>query len=299
LEVVGYNVTVIHRQVLFNDQVRESSEKLLAPGQVGLLAGWGVFSTIRVFDGVLFAFERHWARMVKDAALFHVPMPCSAEEGRRRLLELVEANGAYNSSLRVVVVRNDGSVWASPQERRSELLAMTSDLHGWGRGVRLGLIPQARHAGSAFAGTKILSWAMNLTWVEEAQARGLDEVVLLNERGEVAECTSANIFIANGTQVWTPPLSSGCLPGVTRGVLLEEAHVPGFSIAEKVLLPEALEAADEVFITSTTRELLPVLEIDGKPMKQGDRARRALQAEFSKYVERYVAEHRAAPAPAR
>ena len=290
---------MIHRHILFNDQVRDSSEKLLAPGQVGLLAGWGVFSTIRVLDGVLFAFERHWARMAKDAALFHVPMPCTAEEGHRRLLELVESNGAHNASLRVVVVRNDGSVWAGPAERRSDLIALTSDLHHWGRGVKLGMIPQARHAASPFAGTKILSWAMNLTWVEEAQAKGFDEVILLNERRELAECTSANIFVANGNQIWTPPISSGCLPGVTRGVLLEEVHVPGFAIGEKVLFPSDLESADEVFITSTTRELLPVLEIEGKPIQQGDRARNALQAEFSRYVERYVAQHRPVPAPAR
>ncbi len=290
---------MIHRHILFNHQVRDSSEKLLAPGQVGLLAGWGVFSTIRVTEGVLFAFERHWARMVKDAALFHVPMPCTEAEGHQRLLELVEANRAYEASLRVIVVRNDGSVWAGPNERRSDLIALTSDLHHWGRGVKLGVIPNARLAASPFAGTKILSWAMNLTWVEEAQARGLDEVILLNEKGEVSECTSANIFIARGNQVWTPPISSGCLPGVTRAVLLEDVQVPGFEIGERTLIPSDLETADEVFITSTTRELLPVLEIANKPLRQGERARNALQAEFSKYVERYVAQHRVAPAPTR
>jgi branched-chain amino acid aminotransferase len=290
---------VIHRHILFNDQVRESTEKLLAPGQVGLLAGWGVFSTLRVLDGVLFAFERHWARMCKDAALLHVPMPCSAEDGHRALLELVEANRAYNASLRVVVVRNDGSVWASGSEHRSDLIGLTSDLHDWGHGVKLALIPQARHAASPFAGTKILSWAMNLTWVEDARAKGFDEAVLLNERGEVSECTSANIFIARGNRVWTPPLRSGCLPGVTREVILSEVHAPGFEIGEQVLTPVDLETADEVFITSTTRDLLPVIEIEGKILKQDDRARHALQAEFSKYVERYVAQHRTVPAQAR
>jgi branched-chain amino acid aminotransferase len=289
---------VIHRHVLHNDQVRDSSAKVLAPGQVGLLAGWGVFSTMRVIEGVLFAFERHWARMTKDAALFRVPMPATADEGRRRLLELVEANHAYNATMRVVVVRNDGSMWTGPAERRSDLIAMTSDLKAWGTGVKLGYVPQGRHAASIFAGAKILSWAMNLTWVEEAQAKGFDEVILLNERGEVSECTSANIFIASGNRVWTPPLSSGCLPGVTRDVLLAEIRVPGFEIGERALTPEDLESADEVFITSTTRELLPVLEIEHQPMKRDDRARRALQAEFSKYVDRYVAEHKAA-VPAR
>ena len=268
-------------------------------GQVGLTAGWGVFSTLRVADGVLFAFERHWARMVKDAALFHVPMPCTAEEGRRRLLELVEANRAYNSSLRAYVVRNDGSAFGSACERRTDLIGMTADLKDWGKGVTLALEPQARHAASKFAGAKILSWAINLTLVEEAQAKGFDEVILLNERGEVAECTSANIFIARGNKVSTPPLSSGCLPGVTRDLLLSEIHVPGFDVSETTLMPSDLHNADEVFITSTTRELLPVLEIEHKPLKQGDRARRALQAEFSKYVDRYVAEHKAVPAQTR
>ena len=290
---------MIHRRVLFNDQVHESSEKLLMAGQVGLTSGWGVFSTIRVADGVLFAFERHWARMVKDAARFHVPMPCTAEEGRRRLLELVEANRAYNSSLRVYVVRNDGSAFGSACERRTDLIGMTTDLKDWGKGVKLALEPQARHAASKFAGTKILSWAINLTLVEEAQAKGFDEVILLNERGEVAECTSANIFIARGNQILTPPLSSGCLPGVTRDLLLSEIHVPGFEVRETALMPGDLHNADEVFITSTTRELLPVHEIEHKPLKQGDGARRALQAEFSEYVDRYVAEHKAVPAQTR
>jgi branched-chain amino acid aminotransferase len=290
---------VIHRRVLFNDQVHDSSEKLLMAGQVGLMAGWGVFSTIRVADGVLFAFERHWARMVKDAALFHVPMPCTAEEGRRRLLELVEANRAYNSSLRAYVVRNDGSAFGSACERRTDLIGMTTDLKDWGKGVKLALEPQARHAASKFAGTKILSWAINLTLVEEAQAKGFDEVILLNERGEVAECTSANIFIARGNRVLTPPLSSGCLPGVTRDLLLSEIRAPGFEVRETALMPADLHNADEVFITSTTRELLPLLEIEHKPLKQDDRARRALQAEFSQYVDRYVAEHKAVPAQIR
>jgi branched-chain amino acid aminotransferase len=296
LDPERYNTTVIHRHILFNDQIRDSTEKLLTAGQVGLLAGWGVFSTLRVADGVLFAFERHWARMCKDAALFHVPMPCTEDEGRRRLLALVEANKAYNASLRVDVVRNDGSPYGGPVERRSELIAMTASLKDWGKGVKLSYVPQARHAASMFAGTKILSWAMNLTWIEDAQSKGFDEVILLNERGEVSECTSANIFAARGHEVWTPPLSSGCLPGVTRELLVSEIRAPGYSVREKVLMPQDLEAADEVFITSTTRELLPVLEIEHKPLKRHDEASRALQAEFSKYVERYLAEHKAVTA---
>jgi branched-chain amino acid aminotransferase len=288
---------VLHRFILHDDKIREASEPALSPGQVGLLSGWGVFSTLRVADGVLFAFERHWARIKRDAAAFHVPIPEDPEPVRRRLLELVEANRAYNATLRVVIVRNGGGMWAGPSNgRASDLIALTADSKDWGDGVKLAYQREGRHAACPFAGTKILSWAMNLTWLESAQARSFDEVILLNERGEAAECTSANIFVANGNQVWTPPLSSGCLPGITREVLLGEIHAPGIRIAEKTLMPTDLEFADEVFITSTTRNLLPVVRIEDKKVGRSDHTRQALQRAFSEFVQRYIAEHKTAPA---
>ena len=284
-------VFVLHRFVLHNDRICEASEPGLSPGQVGLLSGWGVFTTIRVADGVLFAFDRHWARISRDAAALHVPLPTGAETARRQLLELVEANNARNATLRLVIVRNTGGMWTGPSTGRpADLIALTADSKEWGAAVKLAYVADARHAANPFSGAKILSWAFNLTWVEQAQARGLDEVVLLNEHGHVAECTSANIFAAVGNQVWTPPLSAGCLPGITRELLLGEVHVPGIELIEKDLTPSDLEAADEVFITSTTRNLLPANEIEGKKVGRTDHARAALSAAFDGYVSRYVAE---------
>ena len=283
---------MLHRFILHNETIREASEAALSAGQVGLLSGWGVFSTLKVSEGVLFAFERHWARIMRDAAAFHVPIPGDSEKVRRQLQELIDANRAYHSTLRLVIVRNGGGMWADPAPKRpSDLIALTADTKDWAGGVKLALQANARHAASPFAGTKILSWSMNLTWLESAQRRGFDEVVLLNERGEVAECTSANIFIANGTQVWTPPLSSGCLPGITRELLLGEIAVPGIEIGEKAILPGELESADEVFITSTTRNLLAVSEIEGLKVGGSERTQTILNKAFADFVERYVAEH--------
>jgi len=286
---------VLHRFVLHNDRIRQASDPDLSPGQVGLLAGWGVFTTLRVASGVLFAFERHWARLSRDAQALRVPLPGDPEKVRRQLLELVEANHAFNATMRLVIVRNTGSMWAEPSiGRATDLIALTADSKEWDEGAKLAYVKNARHAASPFAGTKILSWAFNLTWVEEAQSRGLDEVILLNEHGHVAECTSANIFAASGNQVWTPPLNSGCLPGITREVLLGEIHVPGIHIGEKDLLPSDLESADEVFITSTTRNLLPVHEIEGKKVGRADHVRHTLAEAFGQFVERYVGEHKPA-----
>jgi branched-chain amino acid aminotransferase len=283
---------VLHGYILHNETLRRYDDLSLSAGQVGLLAGWGVFSTLRVAEGVLFAWERHWARLQRDAAAFHVPLPDDAETVRRRLLELVEANGAYNSTLRIVILRNGGGMWANPNPpRSSDVIALTADSKDWGEGVKLAYQANARHAASPFSGTKILSWSMNLTWLEIAQHRGFDEVILLNEHGEVAECTSANIFAAYGDQVWTPPLSAGCLPGITREVLLGDCRTPGIAVGEKTLTPEELEAADEVFITSTTRDLLQVVEIEGRKMGRAERARTAMQSVFSGYVRQYVQEH--------
>jgi branched-chain amino acid aminotransferase len=281
---------VLHRHVLHNDQIQLATDLSLAPGQVGLLSGWGVFTTLRVADGVLFAWERHWARITRDAAAFHVPLPQDNEHVRRKLLELIEANGVANCTLRLVIVRNGGGMWAGPSTGcSSDVIALTADSKEWGDTVKLAYTRQARHAACEFAGTKILSWAMNLTWLEKAQQRGFDEVILLNERGEVAECTSANIFIANGSEVWTPPLSSGCLPGITREVILGEVRVPGIKVIEKTVMPADLESADEVFITSTTRDLLAVRQVEDRAVGRADRARKSLAAGFSEYLRNYIA----------
>ena len=254
----------MHRFQLHNGKILDTHERSLSAGQVGLLNGWGVFSTLRVADGVLFAFERHWERMQRDAAKVHVPFPQDSGQLKTELLRLVEANSAWNATLRVVVVRNRGGMFEGPDlERDFDVIAFTKDLNPWGSSVRLAVKPHGRHAANEFSGCKILSWSHNLTWYEEAHGRGFDEVVLLNERGEVCECTSANVFAATGGQVYTPPLDSGCLPGVTRELLLDVVRVPGISVVERALMPADLERADQVFITSTTRDLLPAVEIEG------------------------------------
>src|ERR1700690_657100 len=100
----------MHRFLLHNNNILDAHEKSLSAGQVGFLNGWGVFSTIRVADGVLFAFERHWERMQHDAARMHVPFPADPAWLKSRLRRLIEANAAWNATLRVVVVRNHGGL---------------------------------------------------------------------------------------------------------------------------------------------------------------------------------------------
>jgi branched-chain amino acid aminotransferase len=283
----------IHRNILWNGEIRDASRACLVPGQVGLLAGWGVFSTLRIKDKLLFAWERHWARMSRDAALMNVPMPPSADQTERDLLRLVEANEVENGTLRVVVIRNGHSFWEGPSTgAASDVIALTANAKDWATSVRLGIQPHGRYAASDFTRAKILSWSENLRWAERAQEQGFDEVILLNEHDRVAECTSANIFAVVGDRVFTPPLSDGCLPGITREVILEAIHVPGLSVTEHPLRLEDLYNATEVFITSSTRDLLPVNEIAGRKLNQTGDVRERLSAAFREFLAQDISRRR-------
>jgi branched-chain amino acid aminotransferase len=286
----------IHRYFLHNGRVREAVEASLFPGQLGLLSGWGVFTTLRVVDGVLFAWNRHWARMQRDAKLLNVDMPRESGHVEQDLLRLVELNQAPNCTMRLVVVRNGGGLWEGPASgRASDTIALTADSKRWGESVKLGIQPHARYAAGDFTRAKVLSWAHNLRWAEAAQEQGFDEVILLNEFGRVAECTSANVFAIFGQEVATPPLSEGCLPGITREVLLEKVSLPDVQMVERELTVEDLYQADEVFITSTTRGLLRVREIAGRELAgRGDVCERMVRA-FNSYVSLDIALRKRTP----
>lgn len=281
----------VHRFVLHNSEIRDARDPLLSPGQVGFLNGWGVFSTLRISNGVPFAFERHYARLKHDANLLRVPFDFTPEILLHSLQSLIEANNAFDAVLRVAIVRNRGGLFeAAALTRDCDLIAFTAGLTNWGEGVHLTYVPNARFSASPFAGSKITSWAQNLTWYERARQEGFDEAILLNEHGQVSECTSANIFAIQGRRVFTPPLStSGCLPGVTRAILLDEIQVDGIDLSERNLSPSELEASDLVFVTSTTRDLIPVSTADGFALKQERAVFDLLRKAFTAYRAAHVA----------
>jgi branched-chain amino acid aminotransferase len=283
----------IHSHYLHNGEVKKSTEPSLFPGQLGLLSGWGIFSTLRVSEGALFAWERHWARMSRDAALLNVAMPPHRDAVEEGLLRLIEANRAYNSTLRIAVVRNAGGLWEGPSSGlASDVIALTASSKAWGESVRLLIQPNGRFSAGEFTTAKILSWAHNLRWVERAQEQLFDEVLLLNEHGRPAECTSANVFVVSKDEIITPPVSEGCLPGITREILLEEIRVPGVSLVERRLTLDELWEADEVLITSTTRGLLPVREIAGRELNRRHQVSELLSQAFRTFLSEDIARRR-------
>ena len=281
---------MIHRNIFHNDSLLAIEKVRLSPGQAGLICGWGLFTTLRIFRGEAFAYERHWRRLEKDAALTHLPMPYTGPKVRVHLHEVIRANKITEGCARIYLVYNQVGFWQSDESfPQLDLIIYSAPLPEHHAPVRLGLREHARHAAAALSGVKSISWLDNVWSLSEATKEGFDEVVLLNERGEVAECTSANIFAVKDGKVFTPPLNSGCLEGVTRAILTEIAPEAGISIVQQALRPDDLYSADEVFITSTNRNLIGVAEIAGHKIAapQGPFTER-LGELFDTYLEDYV-----------
>jgi branched-chain amino acid aminotransferase len=291
---------VIHRYVSHNAQILPVDQARLSPGQAGLFSGWGLFTTLRILQGEPFAFERHWGRLQKDAVRTRVPFPFGPAQVLAELRELLRRNDVREGTARIYMIYNKTGSWQSSEDLPEvDLLLTTAGLPSYRDTARLTVAEFGRYAASPLAGVKVTSWLQNVWSLQGAQQDGFDEVVPLNERGEVAECTAANIFCARDGRVLTPPLSSGCLEGITRSVLLEIAPAAGAAIEEEVLRLQDLYDADEVFITSTNRSLLGVSEISGHrfPAPPGPITHRLEQA-FNRYAVDYVA-RAAAPAAAK
>lgn len=255
---------MLHKYLWHNDRILPVEQVRLSPGQSGLLCGWGLFTTMRIIEGLPFAFERHWQRLERDAQRTRCPFPFQIETVRAQLSEVLRLNSVRDGCARIYVIRHQPGVWASGENLpAADLLICSTDAPSYRDQARLGMREYGRYAASPLAGVKVTSWLENVWNLHEAQAAGFDEVVLLNERGEVAECTAANIFCVHNGRVKTPPLSSGCLPGITRSVVLEIGAGIGVPVDEQTLFPEDLYCASEVFISSTNRNVLPVSEIDG------------------------------------
>ncbi len=281
----------IHKLVYHNDRVLPLSEIRLSPGQAALFNGWGIFTTLRIYDGRPFAFERHWARLMKDAGLIEIPVKHKPEQVQAALAELLRANAVGDGCARVYFLYNKVGFWCSDEPMpTTDFLMYTTDLPKRVGPTQLGVQAHGRYAANPLTGRKVTSWLQNVFSLEQAHKRGFEETVLLNERDEVAECTAANLYCVKHGKVATPPLNSGCLAGVTRQVLFEIAPQTGVTIEERVLNVGELYGADEVFITSTTREVQAVAKIeDHKLANTPGPVTKKLAEAFSAYVKRYFA----------
>ena len=276
--------------IYHNDRIVPLAESRLSPGQMGLLMGWGVFTTLRIYHGVPFAFDRHWDRMVRDAERLGVAIDYTQQDIWDAIVKLAAANERPEGASRLSFIKNHGGLWAdAPGCPSTDLLIFTRELAVWPPAHKLLLVPDAIFSHAKLAGAKMLSWVQNAGTLERVHREGFDDALLLNEQGHLAECTSANVFLVRGRQIFTPPLHSGCLPGITRGALAEVIPSAGYALVEQDLTPEDLDSAEEVFISSTTREVAGVGSIQPKwTYTAPGKVTRELAAAFQAYVKKHL-----------
>jgi branched-chain amino acid aminotransferase len=256
---------------------------------------------VRTYRGQPFRLDKHFERLARDAKLLEIPLPCSFDQLRERFMRLVEANKVGNACVRVYFIHNKIGIWKSAEPFPTvDLLMYSLELPERRGPTQLALTAHGRYAAHPLTGTKVTSW-LNNAWMVETVAhhRGFDDVLLLNERDELAECTAANIYIVKDGNTSTPPLASGCLAGVSRLTMLELAAKAGTPVVERAIPKGELFTADEVFITSTTRQVQPVNQIEDHSWNAPGPVTEKFERMFDSYVEDYIKQAQQASASAR
>src|SRR5881392_2330825 len=242
----------------------------------GLLYGDGIFEGIRFYNGRVFRLEEHLDRLWDSARSICLEIPISREEMTEALLETVRRNGLREGYIRQIVTRGVGNLGLNPvQCKQPSVIIIATTISLYPREVcekGLTVVTCAtRRTGSAALNpaVKSLNYLNNVMARIEANLAGADEALMLNEAGNVAECTADNVFVIKKGQIFTPPISAGALRGITRSVVFDVAAELGLKVSETDVTRHDVFIADECFLTGTAAEVIPVVKADGRTIGTG------------------------------
>lgn len=279
-------VPSLHRLIFQNDRIIGAADARVAPTAAGLLYGWGVFTTLRIYDGKAFAFDRHWKRLLLHAERAHIAPALDLKQAGRAFDKLIAANSVEQGRARLTLLRGDAGSWRVEPGKETEFLIFTSsEAPGARTDLTLTLSPYRVLSTALLAGVKQTAMLENLFALEEARARDFNEAVLLNERGEIVSAAAANIFWVQGDEVFTPSLATGCVSGITRHFIHEVTTRFKIHLVEGSFPVQRLLDAREVFLTSTAREVTIVSSFDAKHYNNKQaRIAKLIGREFQKLV---------------
>jgi branched-chain amino acid aminotransferase len=256
---------------------------IVAPGDAkvsvydrGFVFGDAVFEVLRTYAGVPFALDEHLARLRRSADRVLIAVPVDDDTLRGQVVQAIAASQNGESYVRIIVTRGSGPLTLDPDTAGSPLLvilvepvvAPSRDAYALGVAA-VTVCTQRSVDGTAAVGAKVSNYLANLLAVREAKVRGAQEALVMDARGDVVEGASSNLFVVKAGMVLTPPESAGILVGITRFHVLAAAGDLGLRSEERRLQLPDLYDADEVFITSSIREVLPVVRVDGHPIGSG------------------------------
>ncbi|MEX0947495.1 MAG: aminotransferase class IV [Acidimicrobiia bacterium] len=251
--------------ICLNGQLVDEHEARISPFDHGLLVGDGVFETLRVYGGVPFAWRRHYERLVHSAHGLGLAVPELAAL-RAAADGVLNANGLHDARLRVTVTGGPAPLGSERGDAPPTVVVAATVLKQWPPTEAVATVPWPRNERGATAGLKTISYAENVRALAYAYERGANEAIFHNTRGELCEATGSNLFVVLDGVAVTPPGDSGCLLGVTRALVLELGREHGIAVEERSLTPDAFARAQEAFLTSTTREVHPIANVDDREL---------------------------------
>ena len=248
------------RIVWINGSLVPESEARISPFDHGWLVGDAVFETLIIVRGLPFAARRHLERLAFSAEHLGVAVP-DADELREAMIGVAAANGLQEGRLRVTVSSGTGPLGSSRGDSTPTATVAATPQAPWPPTAPVATVEWTINEGGPLAGLKTVSYGANVRALARARASGASEAIFSNTKGQLCEGTGSNVFLSHQGRLITPSLASGCLGGVTRQLVIELTGA-----AELDVPLEALAAADEAFLTSTTRDVHPIDTVDGHPL---------------------------------
>jgi branched-chain amino acid aminotransferase len=253
--------------VWINGHVLPAAVARLSPFDHGWLVGDGAFETLVARGGKPFAVRRHYQRLLITCAALGIDPP-SAEVFRQALHAAMQAVGLSEARLRFTISSGDGPMGSDKGDSPPTMTAVAVPVPTWPAAAKLCVVPWTRNENGALAGLKTTSYADNVRALAHAKAQGCGEAIFANTRGDLCEGTGSNVFIISGQTLATPPASAGCLLGIVRGLVIEATRARGISVEERPISMAEFPASEEAFITSSTRDVMPVSHINGRALGQ-------------------------------
>lgn len=263
-------------QVYIDGELFPEADAKISVFDHGLLYGDGVFEGIRFYNSRVFKLEEHISRIYDSAKAIHLSIPISHDEMCKAVIETIAANKLEDGYVRLVVTRGTGGLGLSPYRcEKASIVVIASKItlypeDDYKNGLKLVTCSTRRPTHDSLSpAVKSLNYLSNVMAKVEAIAAGAEEGVMLNSNGLVAECTGDNVFIVKDGKMFTPPVSAGMLDGITRRVVIDLARENDYDISERELSRYDLYTADEVFLTGTAAEVIPVREYDQREIGDG------------------------------
>lgn len=265
-----------HLKIYLDGEFVDEPDAKISVFDHGLLYGDGVFEGIRFYNGRVFLLEEHLDRLFDSAKAILLTIPMERDALRAAVLETCRKNQLRDGYIRLVVTRGKGDLGLNPNKCRQAtvfIIAATIELYPeklYTEGLRVNTVPTQRISPAALSpAIKSLNYLNNILAKIEGNLYGAHESILLNDQGFVAECTADNIFVIKGGKVFTPHVSDGALGGITRRLMFDLGKEMGRDIREVNLTRYDLFVADEIFLTGTGAEVVPIGEVDGRKIGPG------------------------------